>query len=109
MTAFICMILLAGQLNTHQSSPVVHLEPHSNFIKLDYGGKLLELINAPSVVVLPAFKPMIDSRGRPWCVDVKNLGPRSVRVVDKDRFSVMVVLGQTEHICSNGETYSLQH
>jgi hypothetical protein len=36
-----------------QDKPVVHLPPHRSAIQIDFGGKLLELINAPETVFLP--------------------------------------------------------
>ncbi len=36
--------------------PVVHLEPHSDAVQIGFGGKLLELINAPAIIRLPKFQ-----------------------------------------------------
>jgi hypothetical protein len=99
--------LLAGQMNTMQQKPVVHLRPHGNVIENHFGGKLLELIDAPAVVQLPQVPQKLDDEGNPWCVDVKNFGPNPVTIVGKGKFSVQVNVGQTTHIYSNGDKYSL--
>jgi hypothetical protein len=102
------LILIAGQMNTLQDKPVVHLSPRQIFIPVEFGGDLLELVNSPTVIQLPKQSPTLDSQGNPWSVDVKNLGPRTVAVVGKDEFNVNVNVGQTVHIYSNGTVYSLK-
>jgi hypothetical protein len=99
--------VLAFQMNTMQQKPVVHLRPHRNVIENQFGGKLLELIDAPAVVQLPQIPQKLDDEGNPWCVDVKNLGPNPVTIEGKGKFSVQVNVGQTTHIYSNGDKYSL--
>jgi hypothetical protein len=95
-------------MNTLQGKPVVHLHPNRNFIEADFGGKLVELINAPKVIYLPTLPPKQDSQGDPWIVDAKNLGPGTITVLGKTQFSVQINVGQTVHIYSNGSAYSLK-
>jgi hypothetical protein len=52
--------------------------------------------------------PKTDSTGKPWIVDVKNMGPGVVTVQGKGQFSVKINIGQTVHIFSNGAAYSLK-
>lgn len=99
--------LLALQMNTLQPKPVVHLRPGRNVIESQFGGKLLELVDSPAVVHLPQVPQKLDDEGNPWCLDVKNLGPKAVTIVGKGQFSIQVSVGQTTHIYSNGQIYSL--
>ena len=41
----ICMAVIVGQMNTLQDMPVVHLQPQSGAIQVDFGGKQFELGN----------------------------------------------------------------
>jgi hypothetical protein len=107
-TSLICLALFIGQMNTLQDKQVVHLQAHRNNIAIAFGGDLLELLNAPQIVNLPPSPPKLDSQGNPWSVDVKNLGPGAVTVVDKAQFSVHIHVGQTVHILSNGTAYTLK-
>jgi hypothetical protein len=108
--SLIFLALLVGQLaNTLQDKPVVHLREHRNIIDAEFGGDLLELINAPTVVNLPSQAPKFDSHGKPWSIDVKNLGPGAVTVIGNSQFSIRINLGKTVHIYSNGEAYSLTY
>lgn len=102
------MALLAGQMNTFQEKPVVHLRANQVAIDQGFGGKMLELINAPSVIRLPAVPPKLDSDAKPWVVDIKNLGPEAVTVLGKGTFNANINVGQTIHIHSNGTAYSLK-
>jgi len=103
-----CLAILLGQMITSQAKPVVHLEPNQHTIRADFGGKLLELINAPATVYLPAVPPKRTSPNSSWSVDVKNLGPRVVTVTSQLHFDVHVNVGQTIHISSTGSGYSLR-
>jgi hypothetical protein len=107
-TLLICLALFIGQMNTLQDKPVVHLQAHHNSIQVEFGGKLLELVNAPTVITLPATLPKLDSQGAPWSIDIKNLGPGSVTVVGKSRFGVQISVGQTVRINSSGSEYSVK-
>jgi hypothetical protein len=101
----LCMALLSGQMNTLQSKQVVHLQPYHKVIDSSFGGKLLELINAPTLINLPKVPPHQDSQGSPWSLDVKNLGPSMVTVVGTPQFRITVNVNQTVHIYSNGAAY----
>jgi hypothetical protein len=95
-------------MTTLQNKQVVHLQPHSGAIRTDFGGKLLELLDAPTIVYLPLAPPRLDSQGNPWSVDIRNLGPGVVTVVGTSQFSSRLIVGQTVHIISNGRAYSLK-
>jgi hypothetical protein len=45
----------------------------------------------------------------PWSVDVKNFGPAPVTIVGNPNFNALVSVGQTVHICVNGQGYILKH
>lgn len=107
-TLLLTIALLASQMNTFQEKPVVHLRANQNAIEQGFGGKLLELIHAPSVIRLPDIPPRLDGEAKPWVVDIKNLGPEPVTVVGKGTFSANINVGQTIHIHSNGTAYSLK-
>jgi hypothetical protein len=53
----ICVAVIIGQMNTLQDKQVVHLQPHSGAIRADFGGKLLELLDAPAIIYLPMAPP----------------------------------------------------
>jgi hypothetical protein len=73
------------------------------------GGTILELINASDQLNLPATPPSLDANGAPWEVDVKNLGPRPVKVIGKAGFSVRIMAGQTVRIACDGKAYIIKH
>lgn len=109
----ICLAIIFGQVNSlHdnslQTKPVIHLPPHKTTIDRGYGGELLELINAPTELSLPATVPTVDALGKPWLIDIKNLGPSAVTVIWKPDFNIQITPGQTVHIHANGKTYTLQ-
>jgi hypothetical protein len=104
--AFIYLALFAGQMYTLQDKPVVHLRPNQDLIQNEFGGDIVELINSPTVVQLPAHPPALDARGKPWAVDVKNTGPNAVTVVGRAGFSVQVRVGQITHIKFTATGYS---
>lgn len=107
MAAFlICMGLFAGQMNTLQDKPVVHLRTHQDFIPVEYGGDLVVLANGPKVVHLPNLPPMLDSQRKPWSVNLENLGPGTVTIVGKAQFTVQVDVDRTVQIKWNGTAYS---
>ncbi len=103
--AVLGLLLLFGQRNTLQSRPVVRLHSGRAVVDASLGGKLLELVNAPLVVSLPAPPPP-DALGSPWTLDVKNLGPTSVTLSAKSGFTIALSVGETAHIVSDGVTYS---
>lgn len=107
-TLLLAIVLLASQMNTLQEKPVVHLRANQTFIDQGFGGKLLELIHAPSVIRLPAVPPKVDSEAKPWIIDIKNMGPEAVTILGKGEFNANINVGQTIHIHSNGTAYSLK-
>jgi hypothetical protein len=50
---------------------------------------MVELMNAPTQVQLPPLR-LLDSHGRPWAIEVRNLGPGTVTIVGKAQFHVEV-------------------
>jgi hypothetical protein len=107
-TILLSVALFAGQMITMQDKPVVHLPARQDSITKAFGGSLLELINAPAVIHLPANPTEQSPLGTIWVLDVKNLGPNGVTIVGKNGFSVQAMVGQTIHIVLNGSTYSLK-
>ncbi len=103
------MAMLMFQMVTSEIKTVVHLAPNSASITPDFGGKLLELANSPTIVNLPVIPPAPQLPGHLWSLDIKNLGPRTVRVLGKNNFSMSLVVGQTAHIVSDGTIYALAH
>jgi hypothetical protein len=101
------MTLFAGQMNTLQDKPVVHLRAHQDFIPVEFGGDLVVFANGPTVVHLPNIPPKLDSQRMPWSVDLKNLGPGPVTIVGKAQFTVQVNVNRTVQIKSDGTAYSL--
>jgi hypothetical protein len=99
------MGVIIGQMNTLQDRQVVHLQPHSGAIRADFGGKRLDLLDAPTIIYLPMAPPKLDSQGNAWSVDIRNLGPSVVTVVGTSEFSLRIIVGQTVHVFSNGTTY----
>ena len=82
-TSLICTAIIIGQMNTLQTKQVAHLPPHGDAIQTEFGGKLLELTNAPAIVYLPTIAPKLDSQGQPWSIDIENLGPGVTTVLDR--------------------------
>jgi hypothetical protein len=103
--AILFLVLFAGQAMQVEHKQVVRLQPHSNFIQAELGGKRIELLNSPAVLYLLALPPKVDAQGNPWAVEVVNLGPSSVTVLDKSRFRVQIGVRETVHIHSNGIEY----
>ena len=106
-TVILLLTLITVQANEFEQRPVVHLSSNLTRIGLELGGKFVELDNSPPQIYLPA-PPKKDSLGGPWAVDIKNLGPRPVKISGGNRFIVEIQVGQTEHIYSNGTTYSIK-
>jgi hypothetical protein len=104
-TLLIYLALFAGQYNTLQDKPVVRLHPHQDFIPVEFGGDLVELKNAPPQVQLPPPR-LVDSHGRPWSIDVRNLGPGTVTIVGKAQFRVEVPVGHSVSIKVTDAGYS---
>lgn len=104
----LCAAVLAFQMNALQEKPVVHLGPHQTAISIRFGGKLLELINAPIEISLPKDPPKVGSDGEPWSLDIRNLGPALVTVTGHPHFSVSIGVGRTVHVIWNGNVYSVR-
>jgi hypothetical protein len=107
-TMLICIAVIIGQMNTLQTKQVAHLPPHRDTIQTEFGGKLLELSNAPTIVYLPTTAPKLDSQGQPWSIDIRNLGPGATTVLGQGQFTVRIRVGQTVHVVWNGTSYSLK-
>jgi hypothetical protein len=107
-TLLICTAIIIGQMNTLQTKQVAYLAPHGNKIQTEFGGKLLELTNAPAIVYLPTIAPKLDSQGQPWSIDIENLGPGVTTVLGQAQFSARIRVGQTVHVAWNGTAYSLR-
>jgi hypothetical protein len=105
-TLILYLALFADQTNLVRHEQIVHLRLHSNFIQAEFGGKRLELLDAPATLYLLALPPKVDSQGSPWSIEVVNLGPGAVTVVDRARFSIQIRVGETVQILSNGTGYS---
>jgi hypothetical protein len=105
MTFLIYLALFAGQYNTLQDKPVVRLHPHQDFIPVEFGGDLVELMNAPPQVQLPPLR-LVDSHGRPWSIEVRNLGPGTVNIVGKAQFHAEVPVGHSVTIKATNAGYS---
>jgi hypothetical protein len=104
-TFLICLALFAAQYNTLQDRPVVRLHPHQDFIPAEFGGDLVELMNAPPRVQLPPPR-LVDSHGRPWSIEIRNLGPGTVTIVGKAQFQVEVAVGHSVNIKATSAGYS---
>lgn len=102
----ISVALIIGQTNPLQNKQVVHLLAHSGAILASFGGKQLELVEAPTIVYLPMTPPKLDSQGNPWEVDIRNPGLGAITVVGKGQFSLRINAGQTACVFSNGTSYS---
>ena len=107
-TLLICTAIIIGQMNTLQTKQVAHLPPHGDTIQTEFGGKLLELTNAPAIVYLPTIAPKLDSQGQPWSIDIENLGPGVTTVLGQGQFTVRIRVAQTVHVIWNGTSYSLK-
>ncbi|HEU5350878.1 MAG TPA: hypothetical protein VFU55_04735 [Terracidiphilus sp.] len=103
------LLLAAGQLISLQPKHVLQLAPHKDTIEAQFDGCLVELINSPHVIHLPADPPGPGTKGEQWSVTVKNFGPRAVTITaDRAHFSTVIYIGQTLQIASNGTRYLLE-
>jgi hypothetical protein len=112
MKSIVLMIaLFAGQLQGTQ--PIVRLSPpHASNIPETAGGQLVELLKAPASVRLPHPVPKRDPQGKPWFVDVKNMGPNDVSLEQAPLFEqvgpqVVIILHprDTARIRASGSGY----
>ena len=97
-----------AQMQTLRARPVVRLPASQVVLGANVGGMSLELLNASPILNLPSRPPKLDAQGRPWAIDVNNLGPRLVTVVGPAQFSVAVHVKGLVHIYSNGSRYGLR-
>jgi hypothetical protein len=104
-TALFCFALFIGQLPTLQDKPIVHLRPHQDFIPAEFGGDLVEFTNPPPVIQLPQLPPVKDPHGRPWQIELRNMGPGTVTIMGKAQFSLQIPVGKTVTIKSNDGNY----
>ena len=102
-----CIALFAGQLQSSQNEVVVRLPPHVSGIPVSDGGKMVELLNAAPSLWLPKQIPAANAEGKPWYVDVRNLGPGEVVFEGADGFVVHVQPKQVVRIRTAGNTYSV--
>lgn len=98
------LALFVGQYNTLQDKPVVRLPPHQDLIPAEFGGDLVELKNAPPSVRLPP-PHVLDAHGRPWAIEVRNLGPGTVTVVGDGQLHVQVSSGKSVSIQATQQGY----
>jgi hypothetical protein len=108
-----CFALTIGhmtlmQLNSLENLQVVHLPPHGDTIGVEYEGKLLELVRAPSLVYLPKAPVKPGPRDAPWSIAIKNLGPSMVTVSGQMQFTLHLRVGQIAHVVWNGTSYTLE-
>ena len=101
----IYLAFFVGQYNTLQDKPVVRLHPHQDLIPMEYGGDLVELKDAPPQVQLPPLH-LLDSHGRPWAIEVRNLGPGTVTIVGVAQFHVQVPVHNTVSIQATKDGYA---
>jgi hypothetical protein len=104
-TILIYLAFFAGQYNTLQDKPVVRLQPHQDVIPQEFGGDLVELKDAPTQVQLPPLR-LLDSRGHPWAIELRNLGPGTVTIVGKAQFHVEVPVHHSVSIKATEAGYS---
>jgi hypothetical protein len=106
-TLFFCIALFAGQKHTMtQDEAVVRLPPHTLAIPSSDGGKIVELLYAAPSLSLPKQIPPTDAEGKPWYVDVKNLGPGEVALDGAEGFVVHLQPKQVVRIRTAGNTYT---
>jgi hypothetical protein len=101
-----CLALFAGQSNTSQNEGVVRLPPHMNTIPTTDGGKMVELLYTAPTLFLPRQVPPPDADGKPWYVDVRNLGPGEITLTGVESFVVHLQPKQVVRIRAAVNTYT---
>ena len=101
-----CLALFAGQSNTSQNEAVVRLPPHAYSIPNNDGGKMVELLYTAPFLSLPKQVPQPDADGKPWYVDVRNLGPGEVTLTGVAGFEVHLQPKQVVRIRAAVNTYT---
>jgi hypothetical protein len=66
----------------------------------------VELKDGPQTVHLPQQSPTLDSHGRPWSIDITNLGSKTVTIVGRALFKVQLMAHQSVHITYTSAGYS---
>jgi hypothetical protein len=95
------LLLFIGQVNA--SKDVVRLSPSQATIPQDYGGKLVELLNAPAEVFLPSLRKSVELTSQ-WSVDIKNLGPHNVSIRNGNQLIVLLHPNESATIASRGSS-----
>jgi hypothetical protein len=97
-----CLVLFTGQLIGSQE--VVRLPPGTLTIPPSYGGKLVELLNAPADLGLPSLR-FSSAKSSSWRVDIKNLGPHDVTIRSGNQLAVLLHPNESTTIVSRGSSY----
>ena len=101
----LCTALFMGQSQITQNG-AVRLPAHTSKISASDGGKTVELLDAAPIVRLPQQPPHMSFDGRPWYVEVKNLGPASVTLQGNNNFAVHLLPNQTVRVRVVASGYS---
>jgi hypothetical protein len=96
LSTVLSVLFLLGQLNPVKD--VVRLPPGKTTISQDYGGKLVELINAPSDISLPLLR----APAAHWSVDIRNLGPHDITIRSGTQFAVLLHPNESATIGAKG-------
>jgi hypothetical protein len=99
-TFLLMLAMLIGQ--SAGAREIVHLPPGKSAILPSYGGKLVELNNAPTAVYLPSKIP--PSTQAAWDVEIRNLGPHNVTITSGAQFSTIVHPGETATVALRGSS-----
>ncbi len=98
LSTVLSVLFLLGQLNPVKD--VVRLPPGKATISQDYGGKLIELINAPSDLSLPSLRPPAAH----WSVEIRNLGPHEVTIRSGTQFALLLHPNESATIAAKGSS-----
>ena len=98
LSTVLSVLFLLGQLNLVKD--VVRLPPGKATISQDYGGKLIELINAPSDLSLPSLRPPAAH----WSVEIRNLGPHEVTIRSGTQFALLLHPNESATIAAKGSS-----
>ena len=100
-------VAATARQNTLEANSVVRLGPNQNVIAADYGGRVVEVIQASRSLSLPVSPPRVDQFGNTWSVTVKNLGPHSIMITGSGGFRTVVTIGEVVHITSSALIYRI--
>jgi|SRR5271166_5982338 len=101
--------LFGAQLPGREREPIVVLPSNHFNITFDYGGKYIQLKNAPAVVNLPKAAPKPLASGVPWYVDVVNFGPNDVTIQGNEQFSVRLKPKDSVRVVAADSIYKVVH